>query len=227
MKKHVIQQAVITASLWALILSVESKSAVFAFHTQATVIEGVQFAAITLLGAILAALGFTLIGQMKVDERPVVRRSVFVVRALAVTFLMFPVFFFGSSVKLHNVQQAWDAYHASPAYQADVALANQANWSRSDQTVEAYEIAEAARRTVRPTNASLSPLDGEFWFALILLGVLNLAAEKFRVPAPITDQERLALMYKARGEKAAATRKRRKQAKEARKGLRALVGGKS
>ena len=227
MKTHQVQQLTITASLWALILSVESKSALFAFQTQATFIEGVQFAAITLLGAVLAALGFTIVGQMKADERPQIRRSAWAVRLIAVTFLCFPVFFFGSSVKLHNQQQAWDAFAASPAFAVTEAIANQANLTISEQTVADYEIDEAARRLVRPTNASLTPLDGEFWFALILLGVLNLAAEKFRVPAPITQEERLTLMYKARGAKAAATRRRKKQAKEVRKGFRLLPGKKA
>jgi len=221
-KTHQVQQLAITASLWALILSVESKSALFAYQTQATSVEGVQFAAITLLGAILAALGFTVVGQMKADERPQIRRSAWAVRLIAVTFLCFPVFFFGSSVKLHNAQVAWDAYHASPAYTADVALAGQQSLSISDRTAEAYEITEAAARTVRPTNANLSPFDGEFWFALILLGILNFAAEKFRVPAPITTEERQALMFKERGRKAAETRKRRKAASQARKNLKVV-----
>lgn len=207
---HHIQQAAITVSLWVLILSVESKSALFAYETQATPVEGVQFAAITILGAILAALGFTLIGQMKADERKSVRRQAGIVRLIALAFLCFPVFFFGSAVKLHNDQTAWDAYRASPAYQVDQALASQASLSISEQTVDGWEIQEAASRLVRPTNANLSPLDAELWFALVLLGLLNFAAEKFRVPAPITQEERMALMFKERGAKAAATRKRNK-----------------
>lgn len=222
MKTHHLQQFAITASLWALILSVESKSALFAFQTQATFIEGVQFAAITLLGAILAALGFTVVGQMKADERPRVRRNAWAVRLIAVTFLCFPVFFFGSAVKLHNAQVAYDAYRVSPAYTADVALAGQQSLSISDRTAADYQITEAAARTVRPTNANLSPLNGEFWFALILLGILNFAAEKFRVPAPITSEERQALMFKERGRKAAETRKRRKAAGQARKTLKVV-----
>lgn len=225
MKTHQVQQLAITASLWALILSVESKSALFAFQTQATTVEGVQFAAITLLGAILAALGFTVVGQMKADERPQVRRNAWAVRLIAVTFLCFPVFFFGSSVKLHNTQISWDAYRASPAYASDVALAGQQTLSISDRTAEDYRIEQAAQRTVRPTNANLSPLDGEFWFALILLGILNFAAEKFRVPAPITSEERQALMFKERGRKAAETKKRRKAARESKPRL--VQGGKS
>lgn len=213
-KTHHLQQAAVTLSLWALILSVESKSAFFAYGTQDTMLEGVQFAAITLLGAILAALGFTIVGQMKADERPRVRRSAWAVRLIAVTFLCFPVFFFGSAVKLHNAQVAWHAYHASPAYTADVALAGQQSLTISERAADDYEIKEAARRTVRPTNANLSPLDGEFWFALVLLGILNFAAEKFRVPAPITAEERQTLMYRERGRKAAETRKRRKAARE-------------
>ena len=166
-KSHHLQQAAITGSLWALILSVESKSAIFAFESQTDPIAGFQFAAITLLGAVLAALGFTLVGQKKSDERARVRRGTIWVRLIACAFLMFPVFFFGSSVKLHNDQQAWDAYHGTPAYQADVAMAAQVNLTISDRTAADYEIAEAAARTVRPVNANLSPLDAEFWFALI------------------------------------------------------------
>lgn len=225
MQKHHIQQAVITACIWALILSVESKSALFAYQTQATPIEGFQFAAITLLGAILAALGFTLVGQMKGDERPFIRRSVWTIRLIAVVFLLFPVFFFGSAVKLHNTQIAWAAYAASPAIEVDRALAAQATLPISDQTVSGWEIREATAKLVRPANANLTPLDGEFWFALILLSLLNFAAEKFRVPAPITPEERLALMYKERGQKAAATRRRKKAAKEVRKGFQ-VIGGK-
>ena len=135
-KTHHLQQAAITVSLWVLILSVESKSALFAYETQATPVEGVQFAAITILGAILAALGFTLIGQMKADERKSVRRQAGIVRLIALAFLCFPVFFFGSAVKLHNDQTAWDAYRASPAYQVDQAMAAQANLSISDQTAD-------------------------------------------------------------------------------------------
>ena len=213
-KTHHLQQAAITVSLWALILSVESKSALFAYQTQATPIEGVQFAAITLLGAVLAALGFTIVGQMKADERRRIRSQAFYVRVIALAFLAFPVFFFGSAVKLHNDQRAWDAYHASPAYAADEALARQASLTISDRTADDFAIAQAARKLVRPTNANLTPLAGEFWFALVLLGLLNFAAEKFRVPAPITQEERMALMFKERGRKAAETRKRRKAARE-------------
>lgn len=225
MKQHHWQQLAITTALWALILSVESKSAVFAYFTQATPLEGFQFAAITILGAILAALGFTVVGQMKADERIHIRRSAWAVRLIAVTFLLFPVFFFGSSVKLHNTQVAWDAYHASAAYTADVGVAAQATLSISDRTVADYEITEAAERTIRPTNANLTPLDAEFWFALFLLGILNFAAEKFRVPAPITEDERQALMYKERGQKAAATRRRNKFARGEKS--KAIRGGKA
>ena len=212
-KTHHLQQAAITVSLWVLILSVESKSALFAYQTQATPIEGVQFAAITILGAILAALGFTLIGQMKADERKSVRKQAGIVRLIACAFLAFPIFFFGSAVKLHNTQTSWDAYHASPAYGVDEALASQASLSISEQTVDGWEIQEAASRLVRPTNANLSILDAEFWFALVLLGLLNFAAEKLRVPKPISAAERQAIFYEQRSAKAAATRKKNKAAK--------------
>lgn len=226
LKPHILQGAAITVCLWALILSVESKSAIFAFESQDSLIAGIQFAAITLLGAILAALGFTVVGQMKADERPQVRKQAGTVRLIALLFLAFPVWFFGSSVKLTNLEQAYDAYSASPAFAADVALAQQMSLTISERTADDWDIQAAAERTVRPTNANLTPLDGEFWFALILLGLLNFAAEKFRVPAPITTEERLALMYRERGRKAAETKKRRKAAKETRKGFQVVPGKK-
>jgi hypothetical protein len=214
MQKHQIQQALITGAIWALILSVESKSALFAYQTQATPIEGFQFAAITLLGAILAAMGFTLVGQRKADPR---KPGAFVIRLLAIAFLMFPVFFFGSAVKLHNAQTTWDAYHASPAYAVDVAIANQATLPLSEQTRADYEIDEAAERTVRPTNANLSIIDAEFWFSLILLLVLNLAAEHFQVKDPITKEELDYIRRSEAAKKGAETRERNRQRREAAK----------
>lgn len=211
MQKHHIQQALITGAIWALILSVESKSALFAYQTQATPIEGFQFAAITLLGAILAALGFTLVGQRKTDPR---KPRAFAIRCLAIAFLMFPVFFFGSAVKLHNTQTAWDAYRASPAYEVDVAIANQATLTISDQTRATYEIDEAAARTVRPTNANLSPIDAEFWFALVLLLVLNMAAEHFQVKEPITKEELDHIRRSEAAKKGAETRERNRRRRE-------------
>lgn len=234
MKTHQVQQLAITASLWALILSVESKSAVFAFFTQDNWVSGLQFAAITLLGAILAALCFTTVGQMKADERPDIQKQAGAVRVIGLIFLSFPVWFFGSSVKLHNDQVAWDAYSVSVAYEADQAVARQASLTISERTVSDYEMADAIARTVRPTNANLTPADGELWFALILLGLLNFAAEKLRVPAPITAEERQALMFKERGRKAAETRARNaarraaaKKAREPKRLFGIVVGGKA
>lgn len=211
MQKHHIQQALITGAIWALILSVESKSALFAYQTQATPIEGFQFAAITLLGAILAAFGFTLVGQRKADPR---KPKMFAIRILSLAFLMFPVFFFGSAVKLHNDQVEWDVYRTSPAYEVDVSIANQAMLTISERTRPDYEIDEAAARTVRPTNANLSPLDAEFWFALVLLLVLNMAAEHFRVKEPITKEELDYIRRSEAAKKGAETRERNRKRRE-------------
>lgn len=224
MTKLQIQQLAMTCCIWALVVSVESKSAIFAYLSQPNILAGLQFAAITVLGAILAALGFTLIGQMKADPRPSVRNSVWLVRIISCVFLLFPVFFFGSSVKLPRIQAEWEAYIQSPKAQNDRQLAAQITLSRSDRTAEGYEITEAADRLVRPTNANLTPMDGEFWFALVLLGLLNLAAERFRIPTPETDEERKARLIVGMtpeqvvafnrsegGKKGAATRRRNRQ----------------
>lgn len=222
-----LQGAAIALCIITLVVSVESKSAVFAYESQPDHLSGLQFAAITLLGAALAALGFNIIGQMKNDPRREVRNRVWQIRALAVTFMAFPVWFFGCSMKLPNEQKAWDAYHASERHPIDVEIARQAAFSVYDErrTASDVEISEAQGRIIRPTGASLDPFsDAEFWFALILIGVLNLAAEKFRLPPPETDEERLARLTRQMtpeqlthfnrsegGKRGAQTRKRNRQ----------------
>lgn len=209
MKLHHVKQALVTVLLVALILVLESKSALGAYHAQLDHIAGMQMAALSVVCAAIAFIGFGLAGSLKDDERPVVRRRAKVARLVAVCFLIAPVAFLGSALKADRLAAHWQAYHSSPAYAADQALAR-------DMMADRYEREAATARLVPPSTPDLDAADVEFWVALFLQGLLIFASDALRVPAPITTEERQALMFKLRGQKAAATRRRKKQAKESR-----------
>lgn len=212
MKLHQVKQALVTVLLVALIVVLESKSALGAFHAQLDTLAGYQMAALSLICAVIAFVGFGLAGALKDDERPNVRARAKVARIIAVCFLIGPVAFLGSSLKMDRQAAQWAAYSGSPAYAADQALAN-------DMMADRYDRQAAAERLVPPSTPDLDVLDPELWVALFLQGLLIFASDALRVPAPITAEERQALMFKLRGQKAAATRKRRKDAKQARSKL--------
>lgn len=213
MKTHHLRQAVVTVLLVALILVLESKSALGAFHAQLDPLAGYQMAALSVVCAAIAFIGFGLAGALKDDERPHVRLRARAARIVAVAFLIAPVAFLGSALKMDRQAAQWAAYVSSPAYQADQALAQ-------DMMADQYERRAATRRLIPPSTPDLDVADAEFWVALFLQGLLIFASDALRVPAPITAEERQALMYKLRAQKAAATRKRRRQAQEARKSFR-------
>jgi len=226
-KPHHLMQGLVTLLLVGLVIVLESISAAGAYETEADHLRGVQMAALTLICAAIAFIGFGLAGRLKDDERPRVRRRAKAARFVALAFLFLgPIPFLGSALKMERLERDYAAYAVSPAYEADRAVAAQAQLTISDRTAQEFEIREAARRTIRPTSANLSLLDAEFWMALLLQGLMIFASDALRVPAPITADERLALMYKARGAKAAATRRKNKAAKQPKKGLVALAGGK-
>lgn len=218
-KLHVIQGAGFAVLLIVLILCLETKAAMGAFHSAPDTLTGLQLSAMSLTCALIAFFGFGLAGRLRDDERPNVRARAKAARFVALAFLFVPIVFLGSALKADRLTQQWEAYRASPAYEADVALSQ-------DWMADRYEREAATRRLIQPTSANLDPADGEFWLAACLQFLLIFASDALRVPAPITQEERLALMYKMRGQKAAATRRRRKQAKEAKKGFRLLSGGK-
>lgn len=227
MHAHRVKQFAIAGLMAVLVLTVESISALGAWHSQSDPVRGLQLTLLTLSCAAVAYLGFGLAGTLKDDERPHVRRRAKAARFVAVCFLFLgPIPFFGSAIKMERISREYEAYLVSPAFEADSALAAQSRLTISDRTSDDWEIAEAARRTVRPTGANLTAFDIEFWAALAFQFLLIFSSDALRVPAPITQEERLALMYKQRGQKAAATRRKRKAAKETKKGFRILAGGK-
>jgi len=204
---HHIQRGLILALLVTLWAAIESVSAVGAFHHEADHLRGLQMAVLTVSCAAIAFIGFGLAGRLADDERPHVRRRAIAARAVAVAFLFIgPIPFFGSALKAENQARQWAAYSSSPAYQADQQVA-------LDPMADRYEREAARQRLVPPANANLDITNGEFWLALIIQGLLIFASDALRVPAPITSEERQALMFKLRGQKAAATRKRRKAEK--------------
>lgn len=210
-KPHHLLGALFALLLWSLVAVVESISSYGAYHAETDHNRGLQMAALTVICAALAYLGFGLAGRLKDDERRHIRLRAKAARLVAVCFLFLgPIPFFGSAIKMERLEREWAAYSVSPAFDADVALAAQATLTISDRTADDWEIQEAARRTIRPTSANLTVFDVEFWVALAFQFLLIFASDALRVPAPITTEERLALMYKQRGQKAAATREARK-----------------
>lgn len=208
-KAHHVKQGVITTLLWALIGVMESISAYGAYHAEADHLRGAQMAAMTVICAAIAFLGFGLAGRLKDDERPATARRALAARIVAASFLILgPVPFLGSALKMERLEREWAAYTSSAAYQADQQMA-------LDEMADRYDREAARQRLVQPTSANLDPADGEFWVALLIQTLMIFASDALRVPAPITAEERQTLMYKMRGKKAAATRKAKKAAKAA------------
>lgn len=204
---HRLAQLGFTALLLALIAVLETKAALSAYT-----IAGVLHASLSAVCALLAFFAFGFAGRLKDDERPHVANRARAARVVALCFLLVPIGYLGSSFKADRLEAHWAAYSSSPAYAADVAITQ-------DPLADRYDRQNAAQRLVAPTTPDLTLADGEWWLAAFFQFLLIFASDALRVPAPITAEERQALMFKLRGQKAAATRKRRKAAKEARKGF--------
>ena len=174
-KAHHVKQGVITTLLWALIGVMESISAYGAYHAEADHIRGAQMAAMTVICAAIAFLGFGLAGRLKEDERPETARRARAARIVAASFLILgPIPFLGSALKMERLDREWSAYSSSVAYQADQQMA-------LDEMADRYDREAARQRIIQPVNANLDPADGEFWVALLIqtLGVLPLIMPPF------------------------------------------------
>lgn len=215
MKLHQVKQALVTTLLVGLIIVLESKSAMGAYHVQMDHLTGLQMGALSLICAIIAFVGFGLAGAFKDDERPAVAMRAEAARIVSLAFLIVPVGFLGSSLKMDRLDAEWTAYVSSPAYAADQALVG-------DLMSDRFDRQQAQNRLVRQTTPKLDLIDLELYVAAFMQLLLIFASDALRVPAPITEAERQSLMFKLRGQKAAATRKRRKQAAEARKNLKVV-----
>jgi uncharacterized membrane protein (DUF485 family) len=204
LKPHNLKQGAITVLLVALIITLESKSALGAYHVQDDPIAGVQFAALSLVSAAIAFISFGLAGSMKDDYRPHVRRRARFARIVSLAFLVIPVVMLGASIKADNQAREWAAYTASPAYAADQRLV-------ADPMADIYERRAAQQRLIEPVTTGIDIADGEFWIALFLQAILIFASDALRVPAPMTQQEFEHLKRSLAAKKAAKTRKARKE----------------
>lgn len=200
LQPHQIMQGVITTLLIALIIILESKAAMGAHKAQLDPVSGLQMAALSLACAAIAFIGFGLAGALKDDERDHVRRRAKAARFVALAFLASPIIFLGSSLKMDRQAADWEAYTASPAYAEDVAAYATASGK--------YERDRLREQITKPTTAKLSLWDAELWIALAVQILLIWASDAFRVPAPITAQEREHQKRSDAAKKAAATRKR-------------------
>lgn len=206
LKPHHLKQVTITAALVALIVVLESKSALGAFHAQTDLIAGYQFGALSLVSAIIAFIGFGLSGRMLDDYRPAVRRRAHAARIVSLAFLAIPVVMLATSIKIDNQARAWDAYTASATYGADQAIV-------TDFGADLYERQAAQNRLIEPVVTGVSFLDAEFYIALFLQGLLIFASDALRVPAPMTEAEFEHLKRSQAAKKGAQTRKQRKTKK--------------
>lgn len=206
LKLHHLKQAAVTALLIGLIVVLESKSALGAFHAQTDHIAGLQFAALSIVSAAIAFIGFGLAGALKDDYRPQVRQRAKFARIVSLAFLAIPVVMLATSIKADNKAREWTAYIESPAYTADQALA-------ADLMADRFDRQAATQRLVEPVVTGVDVLDPSFWIALFLQGLLIFASDAMRVPAPISQAEFEHLKRSQAAKKAAATRKARKSKK--------------
>lgn len=206
LKLHHLKQAAVTGLLVALIVVLESKSALGAFHAQTDRIAGLQFAALSLVSAAIAFIGFGLAGALRDDYRPHVRARAKFARIVSLAFLTIPVVMLATSIKADNSAREWTAYIQSPAYAADQALS-------ADMMADRYDRQAAAERLVEPVVTGVDILDPALWIALFLQGLLIFASDAMRVPAPMTQAEFEHLKRSQAAKKAAATRKARKSKK--------------
>jgi len=209
MKSHEIKQAGVAILMIAALFTLEGKSAFGAYHQQIDHVSGIAWAAISIMFALLALASFAIAGGNKDDLRPWVQERVKWARAVGIAAIIVPTCFLASALKAENVEQRWTAYIAAgptgeaSAYQLDQDVV-------SDRQADPYDQREARARIAanRPGSVDLDLFDVEFWIAAFFQGLLLIAADKLRIAAPMTEEEKVALGYKERGAKAAATRKR-------------------
>lgn len=206
LKPHRLLQAAITVLLIGLIVVLESKSALGAYHAQTDHLAGLQFGALSLISAIIAFVGFGLAGRMLDDYRDHVRRRAHAARIVSLAFLIIPIIMLGSSIKTDDAARQWTAYVESPAFAAD-------QQTVADPMADRFDRQAAQARLIEPVVTGVTPVDGAFWIALFLQGLLIFASDALRVPAPMSQEEFAHLKRSNAAKKAAKTRKAKRTAK--------------
>lgn len=215
MQMHTIKQFGIGALIVAALCTIEYKSAVGAYHQQVDPASGMQWAAISMMFAILAIAAFAIAGSLKDDVRPWVQERVKWARGIGLAAIIVPMCFLASALKDENTEQRWQAYIAagpnnSPSsYQLDQNVVD-------DNQADPYDQREARERirANRPGAIDLDLFDVELWIAAFFQAILLFAADKLRVAAPITEAEMIKMRLSERGRKGAETRRRNRELRE-------------
>lgn len=219
-KLHHFQQAGLTTALLILVAVLESKAAVGAFKSVSDPVAAFQYAALSIACALLAFVFSAVAGSMKIDCRPRVRRMAGAARAVSLACLLIPIGTLASAIKHDRMVTEWPAYRASPAYQADVALATNPDADLLDPAAMAIR-EEAQRRIQEPTFVSATITDFEWFYALFLQAIV-ISGAGIRLSPPATEEERRHQMRVEAGRKAAATRKRNRAVKARRAQIKAV-----
>lgn len=193
--------------LLVLVAVLETKAATGAFKSVADHTAAAQYAALSIICAVLAFVFSAIAGAAKHDVRPSVRGRARLARLVAVACLLIPVGTLASSLKHDRAVTEWPAYRASPAYTADVAIATADVDLLDNMAIENREAAQ--RRIQEPTFVSAGLNDFEWYYALFLQGIVILGAG-IRLSPPATEEEIAYERRVAAGKKGAATRKRNK-----------------
>lgn len=215
-------QWAIWALLGAMIVTIESKSSMGAYHVQQDHVTGIQMGALSLVSAVVAFIANAVAGAFKDDPRPHVRRRAKDARIVSIAFLIVPICFLASSLKWDRLEREWTAYQGSAQMRADEAMV-------ADPMADRFDRQLARQRLTRPTDPKLDLVDGELWIAVFLQGMLIFAADALRVPAKASKSEVAYWRRKAadaRRRRLAAEREEAKQKAERRSNVVQIFGRK-
>lgn len=216
--KQTLKQLGLAALLLSLVAVLEIKAATGAFKSVADQGAAFQYAALSIVCAVLAFVFSAIAGASKHDVRESVRKRATLARLVSVACLLIPIGTLASSLKHDRMVTEWPAYRASPAYLADVATATDPEIDLLDNmALERRE--EAQRRIQEPTFVSAGLGDFEWYYALFLQLIVIVGAG-IRLAPPATQEEIKHERAVAAARKGVATRKRNQQIKARRAQLR-------
>ncbi|NDC60304.1 MAG: hypothetical protein EBZ50_16060 [Alphaproteobacteria bacterium] len=177
--------------------------------------------ALSIVCGLSAFVGMAIAGALKDDERKRIASRAWTARVVALLLLIVPhgpIYNLAGAFSADAGQKRFEVYRASPAYHADVDLAN-------DKMADPQEREQA--------KARLTPPAGEIgfgdWLTAIALHMLVMwTAAAFRLAPPITQEERAAMQAevaaRARSERAKkGVETRRKNAKAKAKAVKAAA----
>ena len=218
--KQNLKQWGLAGLLLVLVAVLETKAATGAFKSVADQIAAAQYAALSIVCAVLAFVFSAVAGASKHDVREAVRKRASLARLVSVACLLIPIGTLASSLKHDRMMTEWPAYRASPAYLADVATATNPDVDLLDNM--ALALREAAQRRIQePTFVSANLGDFEWYYALFLQLIVIVGAG-IRLAPPATQEEIKHERAVQAARKGVATRKRNQQIKARRQQIKAV-----